>query len=102
MSFAITHVSGEMQRDPPLSAIAVLVEELEASDAEHPDVAVTSDGGWTLSAWADGRVVWENIEEDGEPRHLEGVGRDRLVRLLETLAMGDLATVEAESWISGY
>ncbi len=103
MGFSITHVSGAMEPDPRRAALRALVEELAAADVEHPDVAVTHDSGWTLSAFLDGRLVWENVEgDDGEPRHLVQVGRQELVRLFEALADGDVAAVDSEAWQPGY
>ena len=83
------------------SALADLVAELDASDdVEHSDVAVADDAGWTLSAYPSGLVVWENVEEGG-PRHLAGVSREQVVTLFRYVA-GDLASVEAQPWQSGY
>ncbi|MGH9151742.1 MAG: hypothetical protein ACRD03_04995 [Acidimicrobiales bacterium] len=79
-----------------------MVEELASPDVEHPDVAVTHDSGWTLSAFAGGRVVWENVEEGGEPRHRVRVEGPEVVRLFEALAVGDVAAVDAEAWQPGY
>jgi hypothetical protein len=103
MSFWITHVSGAMDEDPPTTALATLVAELENADDEHPDVAVSHESGWTLSAFANGSVVWVNVEEDEvNPRHLDGVDRDQLVAMFETLATGDLSSIEAYPWVPGY
>ncbi|MGH3117437.1 MAG: hypothetical protein ACRDQ2_10065 [Gaiellales bacterium] len=102
MPYTITHTSGAMDQDPPVSALRVLVDELASADVEHPDVAVADESGWALSAFKDGRVVWENVEEDVEPRHLEGVDRERLVTMFEALARGDVASIEANSWMPGY
>ena len=51
MAFTITHVSGAMESDPPVEAVRDLVEELAGADVEHPDVAVSHESGWTLSAF---------------------------------------------------
>jgi hypothetical protein len=103
MSFSITHVSGAMEQDPPQSAIAALVEELASADAEHPDVALADESGWSLSAFRSGRVVWENVEDDDvEPRHLTGVRPEQVVVLFETLAAGDVGAIEQEPWMAGY
>jgi hypothetical protein len=91
-----------MDQDPPDSALPALADELAAADDEHPDVAVSDESGWTLSAFGNGRVVWENVEEDDEPRHLEAVDRDRLVAMFEALARGDIASIEANPWMTGY
>lgn len=102
MSFSVTHISGAMDQDPAVSALISLVEELAEADSEHPDVAVAHESGWTLSGHQDGRVVWENVETNAEPRHLEGVDREKLVALFAALASGDVGTIEAEEWMPGY
>lgn len=48
---AITHRSGAMERDPDPTAIEALVKELDRNDAEHPDIAVSHESGWTISAY---------------------------------------------------
>lgn len=48
-----------MEQDPPDEAVRVLLDELDTADAEHPDVAVSHESGWTLSAFRGGRLVWE-------------------------------------------
>lgn len=101
MPFFVTHLDGAMDADPPLSALPDLLDELAGADEEHPDVAVSDESGWTLSAFRDGRVVWENVEADDAPRQMEGLDRDRLLSLFEALARGDIATVEAAPWEPG-
>lgn len=102
MSFSITHVSGAMDHNPPVAVLASLVEELAEVDDEHPDVAVSDESGWTLSAYAGGRVVWENVEDDDEARHLDGVRRQQLLVMFERVAAGDLAWIEENPWMPGY
>ena len=83
-------------------AVGALLAELDAGDdAEHPDVAIAHESGWTLSAFPSGLVVWENVE-DGEPRHLAGVSRERVRAMFDALAAEDLDAVEAQEWQPGY
>jgi len=103
MAFTITHVSGAMESNPPSEALSALVAELAEADREHPDVAVSDESGWTLSASPSGRVVWENIEDDTiEPRHLEGVSAWELLEMFERLAVSDVAALEGQAWLAGY
>lgn len=95
MSATLTHRSGEMTRFAHASDIDALVAELdEPGDPEHPDVALTDDSGWTLSAFPTGLVIWEHIEGDGAPCHRTSVTRDELVALFSALVRGDRATIE--------
>jgi hypothetical protein len=101
MAFSITHVYGEMEASPPVAALAALVDELATADDEHPDVAVSHESGWTLSAFPSGLVVWENVEDEVDTsRHLDGVDRQQLVRMFEMLAAGDLSSIEAYPWLA--
>jgi hypothetical protein len=102
VSFTITHTSGAMDADPSRESIPALLDELATSDAEHPDVAVSHDSGWTLSAFRCGRLVWENVEEDADPRHLPRASRGDTERLLRALAEGRIDEVDAEAWQPGY
>ncbi len=102
MAFTIAHLDGSMEQQAPLGSIAALLAELDQADGEHTDVAVSHESGWTLSAFADGRLVWENVEGDEEPAHLENVPRDEAVRLGTLVATGDLEQVAAEPWRAGY
>lgn len=102
MAFSMTHTSGAMDQDPSLEAVRALLDELDTADDEHSDVAVSHESGWTLSALQGGRLAWENVEEDEEPRHRVGVERNEVVRLFEALTRGDLAEIETQPWSPGY
>lgn len=103
MPFTITHVSGAMESNPPVEAIAYLLEELAGADLEHPDVALSDESGWTLSATTRGRVVWEKADDDdGEPRHLEKATSLEVLNLFEHLAAGDVTFVERQPWLAGH
>ena len=39
------------------------------------------DSGWGLSAYANGQVIWENVEADAEVGQLTGVSRAEMVEL---------------------
>jgi hypothetical protein len=99
MSFTITHRSGAMERDPSAECIDALIAELGEVDPEHPDIAISDESGWTLSAFPDGRVFWENVEGDDAPaRSMRDVQREHLRHLFGQLADGDLAAVDFEPW----
>jgi hypothetical protein len=102
VSYTITHRMGQMETDPPLNRLRELVAELDVDDPEHPDIAVSHESGWTLRAYPDGLVVWENAGEDDEPRHVRNLPRQRVVELFLALAQGEIAAVEQEAWSRGY
>jgi hypothetical protein len=98
VAFSITHRNGAMQADPPFEAIDALLDELDGIDDEHPDVAVSHDSGWAISAFASGRLIYENVEDlDQLPRQIV-VDRRGARDLLRVLAAGDLTRLEAAAW----
>lgn len=102
MSFTITHMTGSMERDSQLDALPKLLSELTSSAKEHPDVALTHETGWCLSAMSNGTLVWENVEFDSKPRHLKAVPPAKILTLWKKLANGDLEAIESEPWQEGY
>ena len=104
MSFFVYHRYGASERDPPRSAFAALLDELEErlDDQEHTSVSVIHESEWGLSLYRGGYVVFENVAGDGEPRHMRDVSRSKLVEMMETLARGDLPALEREPWEPGY
>ncbi|MEU8002063.1 hypothetical protein AB0B66_12940 [Catellatospora sp. NPDC049111] len=100
MSASITHRYGHSEDYSP-DKIPELIAELDAYvDDEHPDVWVSC-GGWTLSAFPSGLVIWED-DVDEAPRHLRGVSRSRLAVLMELCATGRFHELERLPWMEGY
>jgi hypothetical protein len=79
-----------------------ILTELDAEDIEHPGVSLTHESEWSLGAYPTGLLTWENIAADDEPRHMNGVSRERVLELWAKLAEGRIAEVEAEPWLPGY
>lgn len=98
MTYVITHRSGSMERDPPFAALDALVEELDQQDDEHPDISVSHESGWSLSAFPSGRLLYENVEDLAQQPRQIVVDRSALGDLLRALAMGDLQRLESEAW----
>lgn len=101
VTFTVTHRSGAMQLESDPSVIDLLLAELDIDDPEHPDVSVTHENGWTLSAFNSGLLVWENVES-GPAMHMTNLSRSEVKRLFLTLAIGDVSTVNMEEWLEGY
>ena len=102
MAFRTTNRWGATERDPPVARLRELLQSLGIDDNEHPDVALTHESGWCLSAFPSGLLVWENDETNSGPRHMKAVPREEVLRLWLHLAQGEIATIEAEPWTSGY
>lgn len=102
MTFSITHLDGSMEQPKDHSVLASLLEELVHADIEHGDVAVLHESGWTLTVTSNGRVIWENVESDLRPRHLNGLAHDEVIRLMDLVARGAHDAVDAQPWSPGY
>jgi hypothetical protein len=67
----------------------------------QPDMVAVDASGWTLLSFADGRLVWENMSQNVEPRHLERVGPEERDTMFRALVDGDLPFIETNPWRSG-
>ncbi|MEV0409191.1 hypothetical protein, partial [Actinoallomurus sp. NPDC050550] len=84
--------------------LAELLAELDGpDDPEHPDVMISHESGWTLSAFTSGLLVWEDPEDaDGVSRHMRDVPRSLVHTLFRAVAAGDLEAVDDQPWSPGY
>ncbi|GAU65972.1 putative hypothetical protein [Streptomyces sp. NBRC 110611] len=100
MSYHATDLMGESIDEPDESQIRALVQSLSQADDEHPDVSLNHESGWSLSAFRDGLVIWENVEDEDadEPGELEGLSQDEIVQLFLRLARGDIAGINELAW----
>ncbi|MER5204701.1 hypothetical protein [Streptomyces sp. NPDC002825] len=99
MSYFMYDVMGGTVDEPDPVTMRRVLDGLARADDEHPDVSLTHESGWCLSAFGDGLLVWENPDEESlAPGELRDVGREEVLRLFGLLAVGDIASVEALSW----
>lgn len=101
MTFQVSPRWGDDEAEPTVERMREVLAELDAEDFEHPFVSVTHESEWCLSAYPFGLLVWENLE-DGVPRHMNEVSRERVLALWRKLAEGRLEEIEAEPWLPGY
>ena len=102
MGFHARGRSGGSECNPPIERLREFLKELDIEDREHPDVSLTHETEWCLSAFPSGLLVWENLEnEDDNSRHMNGVSRENVLALWLKLAQGDLVAIEAEPWLPG-
>jgi hypothetical protein len=104
MSFFVYHRYGASERDPPPSIFPLLLDELEErlDDQEHLSASVIHESEWGLGLYRGGYVTFENVEGEGEPRHMRGVSREKAIEMMLSLSNGDLAALEREPWQPGY
>jgi hypothetical protein len=96
----ITHLDGSMEADVAEGAIEALISELDHADAEHTDVSIADSSGWTLSAFADGRLIWEDAEGGVDGRIAFDVSPNDVRRLFCCVASGQLDAIHQFSWTS--
>lgn len=102
MAFHVYHRYGECEPNPSLGSLDALYYELNIEDKEHPDVSLGHESGWSLSAFPSGLIVWENVEEGGDPRHMKAVPKHKVLELWRRLANGEIEVIDAEPWQHGY
>jgi hypothetical protein len=99
MSYFMYDVMGGTVDEPDAATMRHVLDGLAIADDEHPDVSLTHQSGWCLSAFGGGLLVWENPDEDAVgPREMRAVTREEILRLFGLLAAGDIASVEASPW----
>ena len=100
MAWFMYDVTGEAVDEPDAETVRQVLDGLDSADAEHPDVSLTHESGWCLSAFADGSLVWENTADDGTtaPVELRGTGRADVLRLFGLLVTGVIPAIRRLPW----
>ncbi|MFF8711800.1 hypothetical protein ACF07T_10195 [Streptomyces sp. NPDC015184] len=102
MSHFMYDVMGGTVDEPGPEAMGRVLDGLADADDEHPDVSLSHESGWSLSAFRDGLLIWENVEDDPAAATAPGerrvAGREETLRLFRLLAAGDIASIEALPW----
>ncbi|MFF7585881.1 hypothetical protein ACFZCK_00120 [Kitasatospora purpeofusca] len=99
MSYFMYDVMGAAVDEPDPETMGRVLDGLANADDEHPDVSLSHESGWCLSAFRSGLLVWEDTENDSlAPGEIREVARTEVLRLFALLAAGDIASVEALPW----
>jgi hypothetical protein len=101
MTYLVNTRWGGSESMPSVDRMRDVLAELDVDDDEHPNVSLAHDSDWTLSAFPDGLVIWENAELD-VARHMLHVSRSKVLELWMKLAEGQIETIEQEPWLGGY
>ncbi len=103
MSYHVNRRWGDADDNPSVEQMREALAELDIEDIEHPDVALIHESGWCMGAYSSGLLVWENLADDaGQPRHMRGVTRERVLELWQRLSRGELSAIEGDPWRAGY
>jgi hypothetical protein len=92
-------MGGTVDEPDPVTMRRVL-DGLAEADDEHPDVSLTHESGWCLSAFrGGGLLMWENPDDDTQASgEMHEVAREEILRLFGLLAAGVIASVESLPW----
>jgi hypothetical protein len=101
MAFHVTSRWGGDESKASTDRMSEILAELDSVDDEHCSVSLTHESEWCLGAYPGGLLVWENLE-DGDPRHMNNVSRERVLDLWMQLSEGNVEAIEAEAWLPGY
>jgi hypothetical protein len=59
MAYHLTTQFGAMERNPSTERMAEVLRNVDPNDAEHPDVSLTHESEWCISAFVSGLVTLE-------------------------------------------
>ncbi len=102
MTHHVTTRWGAMEDEPTLERMRQVLNQLDSEDKEHCSVSLTHDSEWNLGAYPGGLLVWENLEADNPPRHMNDVSGEQVLALWIQLSKGNLAYIEEQPWLPGY
>jgi len=101
MTYHVTRRWGATERTPSAVRMREILNELDASDFEHPCTWLTHESGWTLLVYESGTVTWEFSRDEVAPRHLVDVPREQAHQLWLLLSTGDIEQIERNPWRLG-
>lgn len=98
-----TDAEGISLLNPDSEAMRAVLDQLDApetEEAEHPDVSLVHDASaWSLSAFPNGTVLFENLNDDDEaPRYLSQVSRHDALQMWLKLARGEIENLLKLPW----
>lgn len=99
MSYLMYDVMGGAVDEPDPETIGRVLDGLATADDEHPDVSLSHESGWCVSAFRGGLLVWENPDDDSvAPGQMREVTREETLRIFGLLASGDITSVQRLPW----
>ncbi len=100
MSYHTTDPYGVTELNPSEARLESLLKGLqEQDDAEHPDVSLTHDTGWTLTAYPKGTLTWENLSHaEGRRKLLRFLNAEQILEYWLLLASGQIDVIEKLPW----
>jgi hypothetical protein len=104
MLFILSHRWGADERSSDPARLDELLAELDThpEDREHTSVSASLPSGWTVNAYCDGLVIYENVEElTVAPRHMRVKTRSEAKALMSLLVQEEVEELERQPWHPG-
>ena len=102
MSYFAYDRMGSTVPSPDANQRRRLLDSLGREDPEHPDVSLTHESGWSISAFPSGLIVFENVETGEGPWHMRSVPAARTLELWDALAVGKHVELVSLPWVDGH
>lgn len=86
---------GGVVHNPSKDEMQSLLSSVGAADAEHPDVSLNTEDGWSLSYSKAKNIAFENVETGEGPWHMTNIQIDQALSLWLLLSSGHIEDVRA-------
>ncbi|CAA9224473.1 MAG: hypothetical protein AVDCRST_MAG93-595 [uncultured Chloroflexia bacterium] len=96
MASILTLRRGATVKNPTYQQLAAALETLTIEDDEHPDVWLSNEDGWAISAFAGGLLVL--ADDDGNEWELAGVSTQKTLEVWQQLQSGQINKIRQEGW----
>ncbi|MFI5806286.1 hypothetical protein [Streptomyces sp. NPDC051561] len=100
MTYFMYDVHGDAVDEPDAATVRTLVVDgLADPEVANPEVSLTQESGWSLTAFAGGLLLWENVEDEAaEALTLDEIDKEEAARLFALLAAGEVEEIAALKW----
>lgn len=95
----VANALGDSEEEPSHARMLEFLESIDPLDLEHGAAWLTDNTENSLEFNGDGTLVFSR--QDGVPRHIAGVSKQRALELWVLLARGDLDDLEKQPWQPG-
>ena len=104
MTYFVRHALGGTEADVGFERFPDLILAAERAPEGFRSVAIVhAETQWCLTIALDGWVYFENLDDHAlRPRHLYGLRPPEVLRLMELVAQGKIASVNEWPWRPGY
>ena len=102
MSCFAYDLMGGVVHNPSKDEMQSLLSSVGAANAEHPDVSLNTEEGWSLSYSKAKNIAFENVETGEGPWHMTNIQFDQALSLWLLLSSDHIEDVKSKPWVEGY